>query len=219
MPLPATPVREASLVTEFTKQSIIGLGAPIIKDLKPVYQFCSAGASLAISDATQWRHAQVKPKSYFLRADADQQSHSKKGWGRLVRLLPATLIIICLAVAVVALRRGWFTKPGGGAALAPAADRVESELITLRPFGFEPAEIKRPAGEIVFIINNRSLLQDMSLTLSRVQGNRPTDKVKDVGLRKGQPNWFERFNLPPGDYVLTEAGHPEWKCAITLTPR
>jgi hypothetical protein len=162
----------------------------------------------------------MKPMLYFLRADTDHHSHSEKGWARLIRRLPAALVLICLvAAAGVASRRGWSTKPDGAAASVPAADQVESELITLRPFGFEPAEINRPAGEVVFAINKRSLLQDVSLTLSRVQGARLTDKVKDVGLRKGQLNWIERFNLPPGDYVLTEARHPEWKCAITLTPR
>ena len=162
----------------------------------------------------------MKPISYFLRADADHHSHSNKGWDRMIGLLPAALIIICLvAAAGVASRRGWSTKPGGAAASASTTDQVESELITLRPFGFEPAEIKRPAGEVVFVISNRSHQQDVSLTLSRVQGAMLTGKVKDVGLKKGQVNWLDRFNLPPGDYVLTEASHPEWKCAITLTPR
>src|SRR5262249_47245352 len=106
----------------------------------------------------------------------------------------------------------------GGPAAAQTGDRLESELITVRRFGFEPAEIKRPAGDVIFVINNRSNLPDLSLTLSRVQGNKPTDKIKDVGVRKGQVNWIERFNLPPGDYVLTEASRPDWKCSITLTP-
>jgi len=161
----------------------------------------------------------MKLRSYFLRADADRHSHSEKSWGRLVVLLPTTLVIVCLlAAASVGARRGLFIKPGGSAASAQATGQVESELITLRPFGFEPDEINRPAGEVVFVINNRSHLQDVSLTLSRVQGNIPIGKVKDVVLKKGQVNWLDRFNLPPGDYVLTEASHPEWKCAITLTP-
>jgi uncharacterized cupredoxin-like copper-binding protein len=136
-------------------------------------------------------------------------------------LLPVALVILCLAAvaAGMSVRRGWLTKFGAGAASAQATDKIESELITLRSFGFEPAAIKRPAGEVVFVINNRSHLQDVSMTLSRVQGNKPAERVKDAGIKKGQVNWLERFNLPPGDYVLTEASHPEWKCVITLTPR
>lgn len=160
-------------------------------------------------------------KPYFLRTNAIHRSHSEKGRIRMARLLPAALVILCL-VAVAAgmgVRSGWFAKLSGGAASAQATDKVESELITVRRFGFEPAVIKRPAGEVVFVINNRTHLQDLSLTLTRVQGNKPTDKVKDVGMKRGHVNWIDRFNLPPGDYVLTEASHPEWKCAITLTPR
>ncbi|MEP7338921.1 MAG: hypothetical protein ABI977_14395 [Acidobacteriota bacterium] len=95
---------------------------------------------------------------------------------------------------------------------------LETELITVRRFGFDPPIIKRPAGDFLFFISNHSQLRELSLTLSRAQGNKPSDKVKDVGFRKGQVKWIERFNLPPGDYVLTEANHPDWKCSITLTP-
>lgn len=96
--------------------------------------------------------------------------------------------------------------------------RLETELITVRRFGFDPAVIKRPAGDFQLFISNHSQLHELSLTLSRVQGNKPSDIVKDLGFRNGQVKWIERFNLPPGDYVLTEATHPEWKCVITLTP-
>jgi hypothetical protein len=162
----------------------------------------------------------MKLKSYFIRAGSDHHSRSEKSRGRMVGILPVTVLIICLATAAgVVAMRGWFTKPGGAVTSVQTTDKVESELITLRPFGFEPAEINRPAGEVVFVINNRSHLQDVSFTLSRVQGNRSTQKVKDVGLKRGQVNWLDRYNLPPGDYVLTVAGHPEWNCAITLTPR
>ncbi len=134
----------------------------------------------------------------------------------------ATITILCAmaAAAGIGVKQGWFMAGGSKAAIAQQKEKeeVEVELITIRRFGFEPAEIKRPAGEVAFIINNRSNVQDLSLTLNRVQGNRPTDKVKDVGLRKGQVNWIERFNLPPGDYVLTETSRPDWKCSITLAP-
>jgi hypothetical protein len=128
----------------------------------------------------------------------------------------------CLAILSVFAFVISQAKNGNAARSTSAAiqteERQESELITVRRFGFDPAAIKRPAGDVTFIIDNRSHLQDLSLTLSRVQGNKPSDKVKDVGFRKGQVKWLERFNLPPGDYVLTEASQPDWKCSITLTP-
>ena len=148
-----------------------------------------------------------------------------------VRRLTGTRFIIAFAIGLVLFatlaagawgRLGtWFNAVAGfdSSAASAQGERVEAELITVRAFGFEPARIRRPAGEVFLVIDNRSHLRDLSLTLSRAQGDRPTDKVRDVGLRKGQVNWLDRFNLPPGDYVLTEASRPEWKCLITLTPR
>jgi hypothetical protein len=102
----------------------------------------------------------------------------------------------------------------------PVQEKVEVELITVRRFGFEPAEITRPAGEFILHIDDRSQQQqDLALALSRTQAERPREKLKDVDLKRGQVNWLDRFNLPPGDYLLTEANHPEWQCRITLTPR
>ncbi len=143
-----------------------------------------------------------------------------------LRLKLTAMAIVLVGVVAAALSVAQAVRTRSAAKANPAQadasgqqeERIESELITLRRFGFEPAAIKRPAGDVILIINNRSNLPDVSLTLTRVQGNRPADKVKDVGLRKGQVNWVERFNLPPGDYVLTEASRPDWKCSITLTP-
>lgn len=137
----------------------------------------------------------------------------KASFFRIIALASLTVVAVTAGIGVT---RGWFAA--NKAAIAQQKEDVEVELITVRRFGFEPTEIKRPAGDVSFIINNRSNVQDLSLTFSRVQGNRPTDKVKDIGLRKGQIRSLERLNLPPGDYVLTEANHPDWKCSITLTP-
>lgn len=97
---------------------------------------------------------------------------------------------------------------------SPAQDGTEVELITVRPYGFEPATIGRPHGKFVLMIDNRSKLADISVRLDRVQGGR----LKEVPMQKGRVNWFEHQNLPPGDYLLTEANHPAWVCRITLTP-
>jgi hypothetical protein len=68
-------------------------------------------------------------------------------------------------------------------------------------------------------IVNRTADPELNLTLTRTVGNRPTDKIIDVNLKRGRGSWNAHFNLPPGDYELSEASHPEWKCKITLTPR
>ncbi len=98
-------------------------------------------------------------------------------------------------------------------------EKIESELITVSRFGFMPLAIKRPAKDFVMTIVNRSSDPELNLTLSRTVGNRPTDKIIDVKLKKGRGSWYAHFNLPPGDYELSEANNPQWKCSITLTPR
>jgi hypothetical protein len=37
--------------------------------------------------------------------------------------------------------------------------------------------------------------------------------------RRGRVRSINELDLPPGEYVLAAAGHPEWACRITLTPR
>jgi len=169
-------------------------------------------------------------RAYFLPGVSAERSvfmfSRRNSFSLKLKLAASAIVLVGVVATALSVAQAVRTRSAVIATVNPAQtdlsvqqeERIESELITLRGFGFEPAVIKRPAGDVIFILNNRSNLKDVSLTLTRVQGSRPTDKVKDVGLRKGQVNWVERFNLPPGDYVFTEASRPDWKCSITLTP-
>lgn len=94
-------------------------------------------------------------------------------------------------------------------------ERGEVELITLRPSGFEPVEITRPAGRFLLTVTKRNLPEEVTLHLERERGG-PLQE-----FRKGRDRKHHRglVDLPPGIYVLTEAGHPDWVCRITITPR
>ena len=96
-----------------------------------------------------------------------------------------------------------------------ASERIESELITIKPSGFDPLEIRRPVGRFYLRINNRSEINDLELRLDREQGPR----VQDVRLPRGRLAWNKILELPPGKYVLSEVNHPEWVCTITITAR
>jgi hypothetical protein len=50
--------------------------------------------------------------------------------------------------------------------------RIESELITITPHGFEPAEITRPRGQFLLTIDNRSGLAASALQLTSEAGPR-----------------------------------------------
>lgn len=102
------------------------------------------------------------------------------------------------------------------AAQSPRAiANIEAELVTVHPYGFEPAEIKRPMGEFLLVVNDQSGLTGSSLRLNRVTGS----TVRAVSARREEPDWSDLVDLEPGVYLLTEINHPLWACRITITPR
>jgi hypothetical protein len=92
-------------------------------------------------------------------------------------------------------------------------ERVETELITIFSKGFEPAEITRPAGKFILAVDNRSGIEEVELQLNRQEGGR----VHAVRVRRTSPEWRVTVDLRPGAYVLSEAGHANWNCRITIT--
>jgi hypothetical protein len=90
---------------------------------------------------------------------------------------------------------------------------IQVVLLALRSDGFEPAEIKLAAGEYLFVVRNRSGLDEVNVRLFR--GNSEQLRSGKVGARRN--DWKQRIQLTPGNYVLTETGHPEWTCRIEVT--
>ena len=100
----------------------------------------------------------------------------------------------------------------------PQADKhpagVEAEVITILLTGFKPSEITRPRGQFVILVDNQSGLDDLTLRLQRVGGQ----KLREVRQTKKEQFVRQLEDLPPGEYQLTEAEHPDWVCRITITP-
>ena len=92
--------------------------------------------------------------------------------------------------------------------------RVEVQVITVRPRGFEPSDITRPTGVFLLAVDNRSGLDELHLSLDREGGNR----VHEQRVSRKKLDWRGAFDLPPGRYALTEAKNPDWVCTITITP-
>lgn len=96
--------------------------------------------------------------------------------------------------------------------------RVEVEILSIQPNGFEPSQITRSSGRFLLAIDNRAEIEDLTLRLNRV--NRFQEPaLLDVTIPRERLNLDEYINLPPGDYALTEANHPDWICHITITAR
>jgi hypothetical protein len=62
------------------------------------------------------------------------------------------------------------------------AERIETELVTITTTGFDPAEITRPKGEFLIVVNNRTGLEGINLRLEREAGH----KLREVKLRDGK---------------------------------
>lgn len=98
-----------------------------------------------------------------------------------------------------------------------AAERVkvETEIITLRPEGFEPSSITRPQGTFFLLLDNRTGLAGIQINLDGEAGS----PMRQVNIPRENSDWSDGLDLPPGVYLVTEAAHPEWSCKITITPK
>ena len=152
------------------------------------------------------------------------------------RAVRSTLIIavllgsVLLVVAARAYNKSSFNVASVTAELFPASTKpnlntpqsqgsvkkgTEVEVITILPTGFQPAEISRPTGFFLIAVENRSGLRTIQLRLDREAGNR----LHEVQVHPRKNYWHQGLDLPPGRYILSEAYHPEWTCAIEIQSR
>jgi hypothetical protein len=92
---------------------------------------------------------------------------------------------------------------------------MEVERVTIKPSGFEPAEIRRPAGPFLLAFTNYSKSAEVSVGVYRNHGQ----KLHELRGSKGQVRQQQILDLSPGEYVLKEANHPEWNCRILISPK
>jgi acetyl-CoA acetyltransferase len=94
----------------------------------------------------------------------------------------------------------------------PTQDRVEAETVALSSTGFEPTEIRRPAGRALLAVNNLSGLDEATIRLEGEGGQ----VLQEVTLERHQQKWRKVIDFTAGTYTLTVAGHPEWRCQIFI---
>lgn len=156
---------------------------------------------------------------------AHANSASKPNWVNLLKVTAVILAIMASAIFInlAAGARSWITPATGSKGDLPAEARSQNarpkptplrvELITITPRGFEPAEITRSKGIFLLAVDNRSGLDEVTLRHDRVAGNR----LHETRVPRKELDWSEVFDLNPGQYVLTEANHPQWACRFTIT--
>jgi hypothetical protein len=115
--------------------------------------------------------------------------------------------------------------PARAAVVVPQKDNPKDDtqvkLVTLTPRGFEPDEMLVTQKRFVLAIDNRSQLDDVFIQFSRITGNpaAPASKLQEMKMPRAKVNANSVFELPPGDYLLTEANHPNWVCKFTVSPK
>jgi hypothetical protein len=135
-----------------------------------------------------------------------------------LRLLSIVMAVVALT-ALAAHARGWLhSRPVAASATKPSQAQqtgsdLQAELITITPRGFEPAEITRPAGRFILMVENQAELPEVTFRLDQEGGSRLYEKQ----LPQEQPEWSEVLDLQPGTYLLTEADHPDWLSRIIIT--
>jgi hypothetical protein len=142
-------------------------------------------------------------------------------------LFVLTIVLVAVASASVIAKSRWWPQPKNASVaqltVGPppsttvglqSGERGEAELLRLTTKGFEPAEITRPAGKFLLGVTNRTGLPELSLLLIN-------ENLRSVGGKRlgREMSWRRVLDLPPGQYALGEASHPDWVCRITITAR
>jgi hypothetical protein len=158
---------------------------------------------------------------------------------------PVLLALACVVLAGLAVKAhnpsATDTRPAGGSASAsnpaersfasipvrktpvPAAAQsgpkptlTNVAHILINPRGFDTKVITLPHAPFFLLVENRSGVGGVSFRLDRIDGASGNVRSKDVS--REELDWSDFFDLPPGSYLLSEAGHPDWQCRITVNP-
>jgi hypothetical protein len=148
------------------------------------------------------------------------KAFNRKAKIRNLAALTSALLTAMLIVVFAVNTSDWFIKPDltRRQVLSMAQDRprgssLEAILITLRPHGFEPAQVSHTEGVFLLAVHNRSGQNRMMLRLDKVGGNRLIER----SVSREKLDLREAVDLPPGLYALTEANHPHWVCYLDIT--
>jgi hypothetical protein len=97
-----------------------------------------------------------------------------------------------------------------------SAEDIGVELLTVYTWGFDPREITRPVGRFYILLQNRSMLNNLDVRLNDLSG--ANSLVKQVEMLRGKTRQYDLYDLPPGEYILSESANPSWTCKVTITP-
>lgn len=91
--------------------------------------------------------------------------------------------------------------------------QMTAELITITPRGFEPNEITRPAGRVLFAIVNKSEFPTMTLRFELANGI----VIGQMQMPRNRRRWSIPLDLPAGRYRIVDATRRGMVCNINIT--
>ena len=89
--------------------------------------------------------------------------------------------------------------------------------IAISPRGFDTKVASLPHAPFFLLVENRSGVGGVSFRLDRMDSGTPVN-VRQKDVSREELDYSDFFDLPPGSYLLSEAGHPDWQCRITINP-
>jgi hypothetical protein len=154
---------------------------------------------------------------YLHRSNSGLRTQCNRLAGRILAAFAIVMVVLFIVIKTSTGRAISRSSPPNAASTSqPQTPRLSTvELLTVKPTGFDPAEITVPHQSFLLAIENRSGLDELSFRFDREVG--PT--LRDVRVRPKRTSWTGIVDLPPGKYKLTETNHPNWSCTITITPR
>lgn len=139
-------------------------------------------------------------------------------WSRrmFTRKTLLSALIACAAVSVLLLTvSGHSGNEVMGPVVTPQGkkdQKLEIEVVTITPEGFEPQQLERPAGPFILAVTNQSGFDALNVRIETEQHDRFSEKT----LPLETPYWRERINPPSGKYIITEEHHPEWMLTLII---
>src|SRR5438105_3303870 len=129
----------------------------------------------------------------------------------LIILMVSSATTLAVGAKVISLKETGVIKPviappQPPMSVAPANDNqspITALPIMLKPFGFVPSEITKPAGDYLFSVGNQSAVSEITLRLDADHGNR----LHEASVKQQRLRWRQIVLLTPGTYFLTEANH------------
>jgi hypothetical protein len=111
--------------------------------------------------------------------------------------------------------------PGSHAQMAtfsPATRKADRTItIAITPWGIRPSKITIPPGPVALLIENRSRVRDLAVTVTQ-DGKSGAALTSRHSPNKADLRHF--VTVQPGTYHLTAAGLPSaWQCTITVSAK